>query len=101
MNLYYARRRISNRVALAASLLCAAFGIFFLFWILKDVLLMGLPNRTGALGAVARSLARAGVNIEYSYCTSPLDQSAAALVLSVSDIDAAERTLKKFSGGGK
>lgn len=67
----------------------------------NDVLLMTFPNRTGALGAVARALARAGVNIEYSYCTSPPDQSAAALVLSVSDIEAAGRVLKNFSSSGK
>lgn len=32
-----------NYLALALSFLSAAFGIFFLFWILKDVLMMGLP----------------------------------------------------------
>ncbi len=39
----YWRRKAVNVVALALSLFSAAFGIFFLCWILKDVLLLGLP----------------------------------------------------------
>ncbi len=48
MNYLYLRRKISNFLALGVSLLSAAFGIFFLFWILKDVTLMGLPAMTRA-----------------------------------------------------
>jgi len=45
--LLYLRRKAVNIAALALSLFSAAFGIFFLFWILKDVLVLGLP----AMGA--------------------------------------------------
>ncbi len=40
---FYIRRKAYNATALGAALLSAAFGIFFLFWILKDVFLLGLP----------------------------------------------------------
>lgn len=43
MNLHYMKRKAVNTVALVAAVLSAAFGIVFLFWILKDVLVMGLP----------------------------------------------------------
>lgn len=65
----------------------------------NDVLMIELPNQTGALGVVARSLARSNVNIEYSYCTAALKASAAVLVLAVSDIGAAERILRNPSRG--
>lgn len=41
--LHYFMRRAKNFAALGASLLSALFGIFFLFWILKDVVVSGLP----------------------------------------------------------
>ncbi len=43
MNLHYLKRKAINMAALAASAFSAAFGIVFLFWILKDVITMGLP----------------------------------------------------------
>ncbi len=39
----YARRKAVNLIALGISGLSAAFGIFFLIWILKDVIFLGLP----------------------------------------------------------
>lgn len=42
-DLHYMKRKAINLAALAASLLCAVFGIVFLFWILKDVLINGAP----------------------------------------------------------
>lgn len=39
----YAKRKAVNLFALGISALSAAFGIFFLLWILKDVLFLGLP----------------------------------------------------------
>ena len=39
----YARRKAINLLALGISGLSAAFGVFFLIWILKDVLFLGLP----------------------------------------------------------
>lgn len=43
MNWFFLKRKAINYLALALSFFSAAFGIFFLFWILKDVLAMGLP----------------------------------------------------------
>jgi phosphate transport system permease protein len=43
LNWFFLKRKMYNFTALALSLLSAAFGIFFLFWILKDVMVMGLP----------------------------------------------------------
>lgn len=37
------RRKVTNFAALSISVLSALFGIFFLFWVLKDVLVLGLP----------------------------------------------------------
>lgn len=42
-NFHYTKRKAVNAAALGASFLSAAFGILILFWILKDVLAMGLP----------------------------------------------------------
>lgn len=42
-DLHYMKRKAMNLLALGASLLCAIFGIVFLFWILKDVLINGAP----------------------------------------------------------
>ncbi|MBI5888018.1 MAG: phosphate ABC transporter permease PstA [Deltaproteobacteria bacterium] len=42
-NFHYSARRAVNFAALGASLLSALFGIFFLFWILKDVVVSGFP----------------------------------------------------------
>lgn len=64
----------------------------------NEVLMLDLPNRTGALGAIARALASAKLNLEYSYCTASPDQRKATLVLSVNDTNAAARVLKRFSG---
>lgn len=48
MSIHYMRRKGINLLALSASLASAVFGITFLFWILKDVLLLGLPAISGA-----------------------------------------------------
>ena len=59
-----------------------------------DVLLIDLPNRVGSLGAVARKLGSAGVNIKYSYCTAGTKADSACLVLAVDNVKKAETTLK-------
>lgn len=41
MDTHYIKRQTANYAALTVSLLSAAFGIFFLFWILKDVFVFG------------------------------------------------------------
>ncbi|MFQ5465759.1 MAG: phosphate ABC transporter permease PstA [Thermodesulfobacteriota bacterium] len=43
MSFHYKKRRLTNLLALTVSLVSAAFGIIFLIWILKDVLVLGLP----------------------------------------------------------
>jgi phosphate transport system permease protein len=43
LSIYYLRRKITNHLALGAALCSAGFGIFMLFWILKDVFVLGLP----------------------------------------------------------
>lgn len=43
MSLHYTRRKAVNLIAQGASVASALFGIIFLFWILKDVLTLGLP----------------------------------------------------------
>lgn len=41
MELHYKKRKIANYTALGISIFSAVFGIFFLFWILKDVFTFG------------------------------------------------------------
>lgn len=43
MSLHYAKRKALNLLAQGASVASAVFGIVFLFWIIKDVLTLGLP----------------------------------------------------------
>lgn len=43
MSLHYTRRKVVNLIAQGASVASALFGIIFLFWILKDVITLGLP----------------------------------------------------------
>lgn len=47
MPLHFKKRKLANYIALSISVFSAAFGIFFLFWILKDVFVFGFA----ALGA--------------------------------------------------
>jgi hypothetical protein len=50
----------------------------------REVLVVGLEDRPGALGDVARRMADAGVNVEIGYLTTKLE-----IVLAVSDIEKA------------
>ena len=43
MSFYYLRRKLINHFALGASIVSACFGILILFWILKDVFVLGMP----------------------------------------------------------
>jgi hypothetical protein len=54
----------------------------------REVLVLDLEDRPGALGSVVRTLADAGVNVEVSYLTAKLQ-----VVLAVSDIDRARTAL--------
>ena len=59
----------------------------------SPVLAVEVPDRTGALAAVARRLARAGVNIDYAYGSSPVDGGVCVAYLHVSDIRKARAAL--------
>ncbi|HYZ87358.1 MAG TPA: phosphate ABC transporter permease PstA [Bryobacteraceae bacterium] len=44
MTAHYRRRQLKNRLAVALSTVCAAGGVFFLFWILNDLTFEGLRH---------------------------------------------------------
>jgi len=54
----------------------------------RDVILMDVSNRVGALAEIAERLAEAGINIEYAYCTVSTTHSAGAIVLRTNDLEA-------------
>jgi hypothetical protein len=55
----------------------------------RDVLRLDLDNTPGSFAIVASRLGRAGINIEYCYCTVIEGQKHAAVILDVKDIDRA------------
>lgn len=55
----------------------------------RDVLLIQLPNETGALYKATRLLTSAGVNIEHAYGCSPDAQPIGCVVMAVDDIERA------------
>jgi hypothetical protein len=55
----------------------------------RDVLLIQLPNETGALYKATRLLSSAGVNIEHAYGCSPDAQPMGCVVMAVDDIERA------------
>lgn len=57
----------------------------------QDVVLLHITNQPGALGAVARKLAHADINIEYAYCTATEHAEEGCLILKT---DQPERTLE-------
>jgi hypothetical protein len=61
---------------------------------LRDVLLVNLENRPGALAEVASKLGNKGINIEYCYSTLNKKKNSNAVILDVSDIDKAIKILK-------
>jgi hypothetical protein len=54
----------------------------------NDVIVMDLANTVGALADVADRLARAGINMEYAYCSAAPSGAAGTLVLRTNDIEA-------------
>ncbi len=54
----------------------------------RDVIVMELSNKVGALAEVAERLATAGINMEYAYCTAAVPYSAGALILRTNDLEA-------------
>jgi hypothetical protein len=61
---------------------------------LRDVLLVDLENKPGALAEITSKLADEGINIEYCYGTLSRKGGMASVILDVSDIDRAEKILK-------
>lgn len=54
----------------------------------RDVVMLELPNVAGSLAQVAERLSRAGINLEYAYCTATAGQASGALVLRTNDLEA-------------
>ncbi len=54
----------------------------------RDVVFMDVPNQVGALAEIADRLAKAGINLEYAYCTSSPSHSEGAIVLRTNDLEA-------------
>ncbi len=58
-----------------------------------EVLMLELNNVPGSLGAVAASLSKADVNIEYAYMAATAKAERGLMVLRPSDVDKAEQAL--------
>jgi len=61
---------------------------------LRDVLLVDLENRPGALAEVTSKLGNKGINIEYCYATLSRKGNATSIILDVSNIDKAIELLQ-------
>lgn len=61
---------------------------------LRDVLLVELENRPGALADITSKLGNKGINVEYCYGTISKKENATAVILDVSDIDRSLKLLK-------
>lgn len=58
-----------------------------------DVLMITGDNKPGSLATIARKLAEAKINIEYTYCATPPDAKKGLLILRVSDAKKAMKIL--------
>jgi len=54
----------------------------------RDVVVLDVANKVGALAEIAERLAKAGINMEYAYCTATASQGTGALVLRTNDLEA-------------
>jgi hypothetical protein len=61
---------------------------------LRDVLLVDLANKPGALAELTSKLGDEGINIEYCYGTLSRKGDTVSVILDVSNIDRAEQLLK-------
>lgn len=61
---------------------------------LRDVLLVQLENRPGALSEMATKLGNKGINIEYCYGTLSKKKNSTDIIIDVSDIDKAIKILE-------
>lgn len=53
-----------------------------------DVVFMDVPNTAGVLAGITEKLAKAGINLEYAYCTASSSHSEGVLVLRTNDLEA-------------
>ncbi|HEY2714331.1 MAG TPA: ACT domain-containing protein [Chthoniobacterales bacterium] len=60
----------------------------------NDVLMIESNNEPGTLGAIAERLARAGINIEYTYLASSPKSRDGLMILRPSNVEKAERALR-------
>ena len=67
-----------------------------LYIVESDVVVLELENRPGALGDIARKLARADINIEYAYCSATGSQNVGCLILKSDDQDRAIELLREI-----
>lgn len=61
---------------------------------LRDVLLIDIENRPGALAELTGKLGDEGINIEYAYGTLSRKNNMISVIIDPSDIDKAEKALK-------
>ncbi len=61
---------------------------------LRDVLVVQLENRPGALSEMATKLGNKGINIEYCYGTLSKKKNSTEVIIDVSDIDKAIKILE-------
>jgi len=60
----------------------------------NDVLMIQSNNEPGTLGTIAERLARAGINIEYTYLASGPQSQLGLMILRPSNVEKAERALR-------
>lgn len=60
----------------------------------EDVLVVQVSDRPGALGKLTRKLADHNLDVKYAYCSIQKGSGKAAVILSVSDVQAATKVLK-------
>lgn len=62
--------------------------------IVRDVILVELGSRTGALGWMTGKLAEAGINLEYAYCAGGPSMDKGVIVIRVNDTAKALKVLQ-------
>ncbi|MGQ9801252.1 MAG: ACT domain-containing protein [Candidatus Saccharicenans sp.] len=67
---------------------------------MRDVLLVHLENRPGALGEVATRIGDEGINIEYCYGTLSQTGDKVSVIIDVSNIDRATQVLEGWNRPG-
>jgi len=60
----------------------------------EDVLVVQVSDRPGALGKLTRKLADHNLDVKYAYCSIEKGSGKAAVILAVSDVQAATKVLK-------